>query len=75
MKTQSPKPRKLAEVSEEYNNVVVGLCLACQKPVKGGYYSQHEGGGTCNKTCMQVQETKPRYPGHEEAQFLKRFNL
>lgn len=24
---------------------------------------------------LQVQEAKPRYPDHEEAQFLKRFKL
>ena len=76
MKTSTKKnSANLRDVAEDYNNAIVGLCLACGKPVKGGYYSQHEGGGTCNKSCMQVQETKPSYPGHEEGPFLKRFNL
>lgn len=75
MKTQSPKPRKLADVAEDYNNAVVGLCLSCTKPVKGGYYAQHEGGGVCSKSCEQTQQAKPKYGSHTEEAFLKRFNL
>lgn len=70
------KPYKpLAEVAEEYNDAIVGLCLACNKQVKGGYYAQHEGGGVCSKTCEHTQQAKPKYGTHTEEAFLKRFNL
>lgn len=75
MKSRPNPPRKLADVAEDYNNAVVGLCLNCGKPVKGGFYGQTEGGGTCSKTCEQSHQAKPKYPGHEEAQFLLKFNL
>ena len=76
-KNKSPMPAKqdFRQVQEEYNNAVVGLCLVCTKPVKGGYYGQWEGGGVCNKTCNDLQAMKPAYPANTEAQFLKRFNL
>ena len=73
--SQRPRPQKLHEAQDEYTDKVVGLCLACGKQVKGGYYSQHEGGGTCSKTCMQVQGKKPKYGEHTEEAFLKKFNL
>ena len=73
--SQRQRPQKLHELQEDYANTVVGLCLACGKQVKGGYYASYSEGGVCNKTCMQVQDEKPRYPGHDEASFLERFGL
>jgi len=75
MKSRPNPPRKLADVAEDYNNAVVGLCLSCTKPVKGGFYGQTEGGGTCSKTCEQDHQAKPKYGEYTEEAFLKRFNL
>jgi hypothetical protein len=73
--SQRPRPQKLHEVQDEYNDKIVGLCLACNKQVKGGYYANYSEGGVCNKTCMQVQDKKPKYPEHTEEAFLTKFNL
>ena len=67
-------PKKFREVQDEYNDVVVGLCCVCGVKVKG-YYGSNSEGGTCNKTCEEVQAAKPRYPGHSEEEFLAKFNL
>ena len=50
-------------------------CMVCQKQAEG-YYSRHEGGGTCSKTCQREQDKKPKYPPpYDEKTFLKKFNL
>lgn len=68
-------PRKLHEEQEEYQERVVGLCVSCQKPVKGGWYGAHGDAGTCSKTCEKLQETQPKYGEHTEEAFLTKFNL
>ena len=69
------KSQNLRGVAEDYNNTIVGLCLFCEKQVRGGYYGQHEGGGVCSKTCEQAYQAKPKYGAHTEEAFLKKFNL
>ena len=74
-KPTMPAKQDFRQAQVEYQETVVGLCLVCTKPVKGGYYGQWQGGGVCNKTCNTVQATKPLYPDNTESQFLNRFNL
>lgn len=63
------QPRKLQEAQQEYAETVRGLCLACGKPT-AEYYGMWQDGGTCCKTCEEVQEAKPKYPDHTEEMFL-----
>lgn len=74
MKTSSLKPRKLAEVAEDYKERVVRLCCICQKPATG-WYGANEKGGTCSGKCEREHNKLSRYPGHSEEEFLQRFNL
>ena len=74
-KQTTPAKQDFRQVQADYQETVVGLCLICTKPVKGGYYGQWQGGGVCNKTCNMLQSLKPLHPDNTEASFLKRFNL
>ena len=69
------KPQNLRVLQEEYKETVVGLCISCGKPVKGGWYGSYGDAGVCNKTCMEAHEKEEKYPGHTEADFLTRFKL
>lgn len=68
------KGKNLREIQEQYKETVVGLCLVCQKQVKGGWYGRHQEVGTCSKKCEQVQSQKPKYLGYEEEDFFNRIN-
>lgn len=70
----SQKPRNLREVQSEYKETIRGLCLSCGKPT-ANYFGMWQEGGTCGRKCEAVQEAKPLYEGHTEADFLKKFNL
>lgn len=69
------KGKSFREVQEQYQETVVGLCLSCQKPVKGGWYGRWDNLGTCSKKCEQIQATRPKFPEHSEEDFLQRFQL
>lgn len=45
--------------------------MVCDKSIEG-FYSRHGDQGTCSKACMDVQDKKPKYPGHSEEEYLKR---
>jgi len=49
-------------------------CMVCSKSIEG-FYARFGEEGTCAKSCMEVQDKKPRYPGHSEEEFCQRFNL
>ena len=77
-KPRLPCPEMYTQKKKEkapLEKVDIGPCLVCGDTTRQGNYAQFEGGGVCNKTCMQVQDLKPRFPGHTEEAFLKRFNL
>ena len=59
---------------ESVAKALIYHCMVCQKSCEG-WYSQHEGGGTCSKTCMIEQDKKPKYGEHTEEAFLKKFKL
>lgn len=65
--------QNLAEMQEEYKEIVVGLCCVCSTPVKG-WYGAYLNGGTCNKTCEEIQARKVKHD-NVEADFIKKFNL
>ena len=52
------KSQNFRDVQKKYQEEVVGLCLICQKPVKGGYYGSWQAGGTCSRACEISQESK-----------------
>lgn len=56
------KGKNFREVQEDYKATIVGLCLICDKPVKGGFYGNWGNSGTCSKSCETIQEAKPKYP-------------
>ena len=58
---QKPQARNLRDVQEEYKDAVVGLCVTCEKPCKGGFYGRWGNSGTCSKKCEQVEEERPKY--------------
>ena len=75
-KPRLPSPEMYTQKKKApLERVDIGPCLVCGDTTRQGNYAQFEGGGVCNKTCMQVQDLKPRYPGHSEEAFLKHFNL
>lgn len=61
-------------LSQELAKKLIYNCMICSKAVEG-FYSQHEGGGTCSRKCMTVQDSKPKFPGHSAEDFEKLHNL
>ena len=61
-------------ISETLGKVLLYKCMTCYKPIEG-FYARFGNTGTCSRMCMLVENKKPKYPGHEESDFLKRFNL
>lgn len=55
------KGKNLREVQQNYQETVVGLCLVCGKPVKGGFYGNWQAGGTCSRACEISFESKNRF--------------
>lgn len=49
-------------------------CIICNRVLKGAYGHHHDG-WTCSGSCEKTYDLRPKYPGHTEEDFLKRFNL
>jgi len=58
-------------LSDKLGSKLLMICIVCDKPVEG-YYARFGEKGTCSKTCMRVQDTLPRYPGHTSEEFDQR---
>jgi hypothetical protein len=69
----------LAELQQRRNEeegwVKPQPCVQCGKLIGGAYANHGDAGWTCSDTCMKVQDSQPRYPGHTEESFHKKFNL
>lgn len=46
--------------------------MVCGKMLKGAYGNWGNHGWTCSAKCERVQEERPLYPGHSEADYFKR---
>ena len=60
---------------EDAEWVVSQPCLVCGKTGLKGAYGHHGTGWTCSAACEVVEVAKPKYPGHEAADFEKLHNL
>lgn len=58
-------------IAPEVGKRLLLRCMVCDKPIEG-FYARFGDQGTCNRTCMKVQDAKPKYPGHTEEEFFQR---